>query len=223
MKRKIKIIFTSLFISIVLIAVILSCYKNYNKNVIRLSNNKVFKYKVRHIPEQAFDDYCFNLIEENIKSIEDKSYKYITENINNLKPELKECLNILNDTTHFDFTNTTMISFAGSYWRKAEILLNSYINLVEKNFNSDKKFISIFKNKIEEIDKQTENIIKQEFPFPDEGRETHIFLYSRQAELKYEKLAILQGLVANYCLENFEKEQCKIFMHERNGELKMRE
>ena len=129
----------------------------------------------------------------------------------------------MNDTTNYDFTNTILISIAGSYWRKAEIILNSYINLVEKSFNSDKKFISFFKNKIEEIDIQTENIIKQEFPFPNEGRETHIYLYNRQAELRYEKLEILQGLVANYCLENFEKEQCKIFMHERNGELKMRE
>ena len=215
MKKIIKIVLTSLLIFVVLIAVIIFYYKNYSKSIIWLPNNKIFKYDTKlNRPVEAFDNYCFNLMGDELKSLEDKNYKYVAENINNQRPELKECLVILNDTEH-SFTNTTLISFAGYHWHKAEILLNSYINYVEDNFSSDKKFISIFRNKIKEIDKKTEKIINIEVPYPNEGRQTHIFLYDRQAELTSIKLNILQGFVLDYCIENFENNSCQNFTFHR--------
>lgn len=223
MKQTIKILLTSLLIFVALTAIVIFYYKNYSKSIIWLPNNKIFKYdKKLHRPEEAFDNYCFSLMGDELKSLEDKNYKYVAENINNQRPELKKCLVILNNK-NYRFTNMTLISFAGYHWDKADILLNSYINYVEDNFKSDKKFISVFKNKIAELDKKTKKIIEIEVPYPNEGRQTHIFLYDRQAELTYIRLNILQGFVLDYCINNIENNSCQNFTFNREGKLQQSE
>ena len=161
---------------------------------------------------EPFEEYCSFLMEIDIDSA--KKDDNLSEK---MQKDLDLCLNILNQTDRYNYTNTTMISLAGYYARKSEIIYNKYVNDVVKTFASDKDFILKFKEKLKNLNAQNDKILDKEFPYPDEGRETHIYLYSRVAELKYNQLEILKGFVTEYCIEK-NNENCKKFLYERNGE-----
>lgn len=189
--------------------------KSYKDKIINAEKIPLFLYDFRrNRPIEPYLNYCYSLFEKDINATEEqKNLEY------NLQNDLNLCLRILNRTDIYGFTNMTMISTAGYYDRKSEIYLKDYIKKVEINLSNDKNFIIKFKKRVNQLDKWSDKTIKEEFPFPDEGRETHIYLYSRQAELNYDKLSILRGFVVDYCI-NRNNKQCKIFLHDRSGNIK---
>ena len=191
--------------------------KSYKGKIINSEKIPLFLYDFRkNRPIEPYLNYCYFLFEKDINSTEEqKNLEY------NLQNDLNLCLRILNRTDIYSFTNMTMISTAGYYDRKSGIYLDDYINQVETTFSNNKLFITKFRNKVKQLEELSNKIIKEEFPYPDEGRETHIFLYSRIAELNNDKLSILQGFVIDYCISKKDK-QCQIFLYERDGKNKQK-
>ena len=179
-------------------------FKNYYKSLNKLH----FK-----IYDEKMQNYCKNLLEEDLYILANENYKSKYKGFNFTKPDKNKCIEIL------DYGNMFDMSWLGSYNNKrSEILLNKFINNTEQQFAYDVKFIEAFKNKVKLLNETSKKIVNNEFPNPEEGRETRLYIYNRFASLNYVQIDILKGFVAEYCLKNFE-DGCYKKIYDRFGRI----
>ena len=149
---------------------------------------------------RVINNYCINYVVKERDSLLENNLYEINEN----NPNLKICLNLLKTSV---YTNSLMI--VSHYYKiKSKTELEKQIDKTQQIFANDKYFLNLYSNKYEKIKKLSEDIIKEEFPNPYEGRETPIFINLNEAELINEQKVILESQVYEYCMHNKDNRAC---------------